>query len=410
MATSSESAPSPTDARKIEPAQVPPAGTASPPGAAGPTAAVAVPDPAVTEPPEALAPVVPGKEIESGLTRPGGRATDTGSAPDETPSGREPRSPTTPEPSAKASPVALPGGLRPMGTGRVDAGSATLRMTAPGSHTPTSGPRAPAPGTPTPDLGRGPDSAPHTPVPGPRSSDPASHTPVPDPRSPGSAPHTPVPGPQTPASAPHIPVAGTRLPGVQMAHGPGGGLPRTDYYGDHADRAGSPAAAAGPGRPQAHGQARRPAVDISRERPGITPLTWAFLLLTIAAILLGVIVVRNALMSTQPGVDGSNTGMRRAGEVEQTPAPIVLVTDLTSSGKTPSASGRGHLMPVALRTAATALRWFDDGSPPPREYVRGRPRMTPGRVERDIGNRSIVPRSPARHDERNLDTTGNHHR
>lgn len=106
---------------------------------------------------------------------------------------------------------------------------------------------------------------------------------------------------------------------------------------------------------QASGQTGRPVaratVDTSRERSGITPLTWAFILLTIAAIVLGVIVVRNALLATQPGVGPA--GMQRSGEVEQSTVSAAFVTptqcsvtDLTSSGTSPGASGGSTPCPL----------------------------------------------------------------
>jgi hypothetical protein len=45
-----------------------------------------------------------------------------------------------------------------------------------------------------------------------------------------------------------------------------------------------------------------------------------------------------------------------------------------------------------------------------RERVPGRGGTSAGRAERGVPNRSIVAWPAARHDERNLDTTGNHHR
>jgi hypothetical protein len=77
----------------------------------------------------------------------------------------------------------------------------------------------------------------------------------------------------------------------------------------------------------------RPAVDTSRERAGVTPLTWAFILLTIAAIVLGVIVVRNALIATQPGVGPGPAGIQRPGAVPPPSVSVAFVTDLTPGGK-----------------------------------------------------------------------------
>ena len=67
-------------------------------------------------------------------------------------------------------------------------------------------------------------------------------------------------------------------------------------------------------------------------------------------------------------------------------------------------------MPVALRTWEPTLRWLDDDSARRGEPVPGRATTSDGRAERAAGNRTIVAWPPARHDERNLDTTGNHHR
>jgi len=67
-------------------------------------------------------------------------------------------------------------------------------------------------------------------------------------------------------------------------------------------------------------------------------------------------------------------------------------------------------MPVALAGTAPTLRWLDDGPIHPRESVPGRVTTSAGRAKRGPGDRSIVAWPPARHDERNLDTTGNHHR
>jgi hypothetical protein len=67
-------------------------------------------------------------------------------------------------------------------------------------------------------------------------------------------------------------------------------------------------------------------------------------------------------------------------------------------------------MPPALGTAETILRWLDGDHMCIRENVPERVAATDGRAKRDVGNRSIVAWPPARHDERNLDTTGNQHR
>jgi hypothetical protein len=67
-------------------------------------------------------------------------------------------------------------------------------------------------------------------------------------------------------------------------------------------------------------------------------------------------------------------------------------------------------MPIALEPDEATLRWRDVGSACRWEPVPGRRPASAGRAERDVGDRSIVDRPPARHDERNLDTTGNYHR
>lgn len=67
-------------------------------------------------------------------------------------------------------------------------------------------------------------------------------------------------------------------------------------------------------------------------------------------------------------------------------------------------------MPVALGGAAPTLRWLDGGAVHHWRGVPGRVATTAGRAERYLGHRSIVAWPAARHDERNLDTTGNHHR
>ncbi|HTK67463.1 MAG TPA: hypothetical protein VL595_34125 [Pseudonocardia sp.] len=83
-------------------------------------------------------------------------------------------------------------------------------------------------------------------------------------------------------------------------------------------------------------------MDTSRERSGVTPLTWAFILLTIAAIVLGVIVVRNALLVTQPGVGPGPAGMEQPGEVVRTPVPAALSKPLEGVR---SSRGRIHWLP-----------------------------------------------------------------
>lgn len=237
----------------------------------------------------------------------------------------------TPDKPAAGAGTALPGGLRPMGAGPVGAGpvgadSATLRIDAPGSTGESPAGRASGVYTPyTHTSGTHPPSpTAHAPWPGTPTTDLGERS--------GSGPHTPVPrGRPTP--------------------GPGTG---------------------GPGRPSA-----RPVVDTSRERSGVTPLTWAFILLTIAAIVLGVIVIRNALLVTQPGIGPGPAGMERPGEVEPTPVPAALsrplnaahgghgrihwfqrgelagadapgcaVTDLTSSGKPSGTSGGSTSCPL----------------------------------------------------------------
>jgi hypothetical protein len=67
-------------------------------------------------------------------------------------------------------------------------------------------------------------------------------------------------------------------------------------------------------------------------------------------------------------------------------------------------------MPVELGPEETMLRWLDGNATRPLKPVPGRVTASDGRAKRDVGNRSIVAWPPARHDERNLDTTGNHHR
>ena len=67
-------------------------------------------------------------------------------------------------------------------------------------------------------------------------------------------------------------------------------------------------------------------------------------------------------------------------------------------------------MRAALGPAETTLRCLDGDTARTRESVPRRVTTSDGRAERDVGNRSIVAWPPARHDERNLDTTGNHHR
>ena len=67
-------------------------------------------------------------------------------------------------------------------------------------------------------------------------------------------------------------------------------------------------------------------------------------------------------------------------------------------------------MTIAPGPPAPTLRWLDGGSAHAHESVPRRPTASAGRAERADGYRSIVAEPPARHDELNLDTTGNHHR
>jgi hypothetical protein len=66
-------------------------------------------------------------------------------------------------------------------------------------------------------------------------------------------------------------------------------------------------------------------------------LTWAFIVLTIAAIVLGVIVVRNALLATHLGAGAE--GLGQPGQAQHSVALGCPVTDLTSGVTPPGVAG-----------------------------------------------------------------------